>query len=30
MLSEIEQFVNWARRRSPNARTWKDYSYDLR
>ena len=30
MLSEIEQFVNWVRRRSPNARTWKDYSYDLR
>lgn len=30
MLSEIEQFVNWVRRRSPEARTWKDYSYDLR
>ena len=30
MLSEIEQFVNWVRRRSPNARTWKDYGYDLR
>ena len=30
MLAEIEQFVNWARRRSPNARTWKDYNYDLR
>jgi site-specific recombinase XerD len=30
MLAEIEQFVNWARRRSPDARTWKDYSYDLR
>ena len=29
MLSEIDQFVNWVRRRSPNARTWKDYSYDL-
>ena len=29
MLSEIEQFVNWVRRRSPNARTWKDYGYDL-
>jgi site-specific recombinase XerD len=29
MLSEIEQFVNWVRRRSPAARTWKDYSYDL-
>lgn len=30
MLSEIEQFVNWVRRRSPTARTWKDYGYDLR
>lgn len=30
MLSEIEQFVNWTRRRSPQARTWKDYGYDLR
>lgn len=29
MLSEIEQFVNWVRRRSPEARTWRDYSYDL-
>jgi len=29
MLSEIEQFVNWTRRRSPEARTWKDYGYDL-
>jgi hypothetical protein len=29
MLSEIEQFVNWVRRRSPQARTWKDYSSDL-
>jgi site-specific recombinase XerD len=29
MLSEIEQFVNWMRRRNPAARTWKDYSYDL-
>ncbi len=29
MLSEIEQFVNWVRRRNPQARTWKDYSYDL-
>lgn len=29
MLSEIEQFVNWVRRRSPAARTWKDYGYDL-
>ena len=30
MLSEIEQFVNSTRRRSPQARTWKDYGYDLR
>jgi site-specific recombinase XerD len=30
MLSEIEGFVNWVRRRSPTARTWKDYGYDLR
>ena len=29
MLSEIEQFVNWVRRRNPQARTWKDYGYDL-
>jgi site-specific recombinase XerD len=29
MLSEIERFVNWVRRRSPGARTWKDYGYDL-
>ena len=29
MLSEIDQFVNWVRRRNPEARTWKDYSYDL-
>lgn len=30
MLAEIEQFVNWVRKRNPDARTWKDYSYDLR
>jgi site-specific recombinase XerD len=30
MLSEIERFVNWTRRRSPGARTWRDYGYDLR
>jgi hypothetical protein len=30
MLSEIERFVNWRRRRSPGARTWRDYGYDLR
>lgn len=29
MLSEIDQFVNWVRRRNPDARTWKDYGYDL-
>jgi site-specific recombinase XerD len=30
MLSEIERFVKWARRRNPQARTWRDYGYDLR
>jgi site-specific recombinase XerD len=30
MLAEIERFVNWVRRRSPSARTWRDYGYDLR
>jgi len=30
MLAEIERFVNWVRRRSPEARTWRDYGYDLR
>jgi site-specific recombinase XerD len=29
MLVEIEQFVNWVHRRNPEARTWKDYGYDL-
>jgi site-specific recombinase XerD len=29
MLSEIEHFVNWLRRRNPKARTWRDYGYDL-
>ncbi len=29
MLSEIERFVNWLRRRNPEARTWRDYRYDL-
>ena len=29
MLSEIERFVNWARRRSPEAHTWRDYRCDL-
>ena len=30
MLVEIERFVNWMRRRNPEARTWRDYSYDLK
>lgn len=30
MLTEIESFVNWLRRRNPEARTWRDYGYDLR
>jgi site-specific recombinase XerD len=30
MLSEIERFVNWIRRRNAEARTWRDYSYDLK
>lgn len=29
MLAEIERFVNWVRRRNPEARTWRDYKYDL-
>ncbi len=29
MLAEIESFVNWVRRRNPQARTWRDYGYDL-
>jgi site-specific recombinase XerD len=29
MLSQIEDFVNWVRRRNTAARTWRDYSYDL-
>ena len=29
MLSQIENFVNWVRRRNPAARTWRDYTYDL-
>lgn len=29
MLVEIETFVNWVRRRNPQARTWRDYRYDL-
>jgi integrase/recombinase XerD len=30
MLSQIKDFVNWVRRRNAQARTWRDYSYDLR
>jgi len=30
MLAEIERFVNWLRRRNPDARTWRDYSYDFK
>ena len=29
MLSQIEEFVNWVRRRNPEARTWRDYRNDL-
>ena len=29
MLVEIERFVNWVRRRSPDAHTWRDYRCDL-
>ncbi len=30
MLSDIQAFVNWVRRRNPSARTWRDYQYDLK
>lgn len=30
MFKEIDQFVKWHRRRNPDARTWRDYSYDLK
>jgi len=30
MLVEIERFVNWVHRRNSEARTWRDYGYDLR
>jgi site-specific recombinase XerD len=30
MLAEMERFVHWLRRRNPDARTWRDYSYDLK
>jgi site-specific recombinase XerD len=29
MLAQIDSFVNWLRRRSPEARTWRDYRGDL-
>ena len=29
MPAEIERFVNWVRRRSPGAHTWRDYCCDL-
>lgn len=29
MLDHIDRFVNHCRRRNPNARTWRDYQYDL-
>jgi site-specific recombinase XerD len=30
MLAEIERFINWQRRRNADARTWRDYQYDLK
>lgn len=30
MLAEITAFVNWLRRRNPEARSWRDYGYDLK
>jgi site-specific recombinase XerD len=29
MQAEIQQFIHWARMRSPQARTWRDYKCDL-
>lgn len=29
MLFEIEQFIDWVRIRSPQARTWRDYKCDM-
>lgn len=29
MKAEIEQFIQWVRMRSPEARTWRDYQCDL-
>ena len=30
MFDQITEFVNWHRRRNPTARTWRDYTYDLK
>jgi site-specific recombinase XerD len=30
MLAEIARFLNWVRRRNAQARTWRDYHYDLK
>lgn len=30
MLVEISRFINWQRRRNAQARTWRDYHYDLK
>lgn len=30
MLVEINRFIKWQRRRNANARTWRDYQYDLK
>ncbi len=30
MYDDIQRFVNWLRRRNPQARTWRDYGYDLK
>jgi len=30
MLAETARFVNWLRRRNADARTWRDYTYDLK
>lgn len=30
MLSEIDRFINWQRRRNTYSRTWRDYGYDLK
>jgi site-specific recombinase XerD len=29
MLADVDRFVNWIRRRNADARTWRDYRYDL-